>query len=65
MSDLGILGLEFKATIVIFEISNLEFVENEYLTYAVNFDTGSAFSKGPRSAPSESPGQLCKVYPIQ
>ena len=32
-------------TIVIFEISTLEFVKNESLTHTVNFGVGSAFSK--------------------
>ena len=48
-------------TIVIFEISTLEFVKSESLTNTVNFSIGSDFSKGPRSAFSEdpSPGLLC------
>ena len=43
---LGIFGLEFLRTIVIFEISNLEFVKHESLTHTMNFAIGSAFSKG-------------------
>ena len=62
---LGIFGLEFQKSIVIFEISTLEFVKNESLTYTVNFGIGSAFSKGSGSAFSEGPvpgpGPLYKV----
>ena len=65
MPYLGICGLEFQKTIVIFEISTLKFVENESLTHTVNFGIGSAFSKGPGSAfpegPSPVPGLLYKV----
>ena len=43
MLYLGIFGLEFWKTIIIFEIGNLEFVRNEFLTHTVNFGTGSAF----------------------
>ena len=39
-------------TIVIFEISTLKFVKNGSLTQTVNFDVGSAFSKGPGPDPS-------------
>ena len=46
MPYLGIFDLELKKTIVIFEISTLEFVKNESLTQKVNFGIGSAFSKG-------------------
>ena len=67
MTYLGILGVEFWKTTVIFEISTLKFVENESLTHIVNFGTGSTFSKGPGSALSESPGpgpgSLYKVCP--
>ena len=64
---LGIFGLEFQKSIVIFEISALEFVKNESLTYTVNFGIGSAFSKGSRSAFSEGPGpgplyKVCRFY---
>ena len=63
MPYLGICGLEFQKTIVIFEISTLKFAENESLTHTVNFGIGSAFSKGPGSAFSEGlgPGPLYKV----
>ena len=46
MLYLGIFGLEFSKTIVIFEISTLKFVKHESLTHTVNFGVGSAFSKG-------------------
>ena len=51
-----IFGLEFLQTIVIFEISTLEFVKHECLTHAMNFSVGSAFFKGLGSAFSEGPG---------
>ena len=57
----GYFGLEFQKTIVIFEISTLEFAKIESLTYTMNFDIGSVFSEGPRSAFSEGPGSLYKV----
>ena len=46
LSDLGFfeLKLKKKKTIVIFEISNLEFVKNESLTHTANFGIGSTFS---------------------
>ena len=47
---LGIFGLELLRTIVIFKISNLEFVKQESLTHTVNIGIGSAFSKGLGSA---------------
>ena len=56
MPYLGIFGLEFKKTIVIFEISTLEFVKHEPLTHTVNFGIGFAFSKGTASAFSQGPG---------
>ena len=66
MPYLGIFGLEFLETIVIFEIGTLRLVKNESLVHAVNFDTGSAFCKGPGSAfyegPGPGPGTLYKVY---
>ena len=40
---LGILVLEFQKTVVIFEISTLEFVKNEYLFHTVNFVSCSVF----------------------
>ena len=50
MPYLGVSGLEILKTIVIFEISNLEFVKQESLTHTVNIGIGSAFSKGLGSA---------------
>ena len=61
MSYLGIFRLELKKTLVIFEISTLEFLKNESLTHKVNFGIGSAFSKGSGSAFSGGPGPLHKV----
>ena len=58
------LGLEFWKTIVIFEISTLEFVQNVFLTHAVNFGIGSYFSKGPGSIFCESSGPLYVKYAI-
>ena len=56
-------------TIVIFEISTLEFVKNEFLTHTLNFRIGSAFSKSVGSAFSEGPGPgpipLYKVCPLK
>ena len=52
MPYLSIFGLEFLKTIIIFEISTLKFVKNGSLTHTVNFDVGSAFSKGPGPDPS-------------
>ena len=49
MSYLGIFVLEFGKTIVIFEISTLEFLKNEPLSHTVNFVIGSAFSRDPGS----------------
>ena len=49
----GIFGLEFKETMVIFEISTLNFVFNSYSEFGI----GSAFSKDPPPAFSEGPGQ--------
>ena len=43
---LGIFGLEFEKVFVIFKISTLEFIKNEFLIIIVNFDIGSTFSKG-------------------
>ena len=65
MVSLGIFGLEFQKTIVIFEISTLKFVISESLTHTVSFGIESAFSRVPRSAFSEDlcpgPGLLNKV----
>ena len=56
-------------TIVIFEISTLEFVISESLTHTVNVGIRSAFSKGLVSAFSEGPGPglgpLYKVCPLR
>ena len=69
MPYLGIFGLEFQKTIVIFEISTLKSVKTEFLTYTVNFGIGSAFAKSPGSAFSEfsgpGPGLLYKVCLIK
>ena len=69
MPYLGMFGLEFLKTIVIFEISTLKFVKNESLTQTVNFSIGSAFSKGQGSTFSEGPGsgpgplyKVCFLY---
>ena len=66
MPYLGIFGLEFLKTIVIFEINSLKFDQNEFLTHTVNFAIGSAFSTGSGSTFSEGPGpslgQLYKVW---
>ena len=56
MPYLGIFGVEFQKTIVIFEISTPKFVIHESLIHTVNFGIGSAFSKGLVSAFSEGPG---------
>ena len=45
MLDLGIFGLELENNIVIYEISTLEFLKNEFLTHSVNFSVGFGFSK--------------------
>ena len=39
----------------IFEISTLEFIKNEFLTYTRNFAIGSAFSNDPGFAFSQGP----------
>ena len=43
---LGIFGLKFEK-IVIFGISILEIIKNDFLTNAVNIDIGSVFTKYP------------------
>ena len=43
-------ALTFLRTIVLLEISNLDFVKHESLTDTMNFVLGSAFSKGLGSA---------------
>ena len=55
MPYLGIFGLEFQKSIVIFEISTLESLKNESLTHRMNFRVGSVFSKGLGSSFSEGP----------
>ena len=45
MSYLGIFGLQFQKTMVIFEISTLGFVKNEFLTHRLSFCIGSVYSK--------------------
>ena len=42
---LGIFSAEYQKNIVIFEINNIEFVENEFLTQTVNFGIWSSFLK--------------------
>ena len=61
MTNLCIFGLEFKKTIVIFEISTLKFVKNESLAHSVNFGIGSAYSEGL----CPGPGPLYKVCPLE
>ena len=56
MSYLGILGLEFQKSIVIFEISILKFVTSEFLTDTINFGIESAFSKSTGSTFSKGLG---------
>ena len=60
-----ILDWNFKKTVVIFEISTLEFIKNEFLTNTVNVGIGSTFSKRPGSPfledPDSGPGPLFKV----
>ena len=52
-----------------FEISTIKLVKNEFLSYTVNFNIGSSFSKGPGSVFSEGPGSglgpLYKVCPFE
>ena len=51
--------------IVLFEVSTLEFIKNEFLTRRMNFGIGSSFSKGPESTflkgAGPGPCPLCKV----
>ena len=62
---MGTFRLEIEKAIVISEISNLEFLKNEFLTHTVNFDIGFAFSKdlgsGFYEGPGPRPGPLYKV----
>ena len=57
------LGRNFKKLIVLFEISTLCFVKNEFLANTVNFVIGSAFSKDPGSAFSKGPFRvwICSI----
>ena len=66
MPYLGIFGLQFKKTIVIFEISTLTFVKTESLTHIVDFGIGSTFSKclGLVFSEGPGPGPLYKVCPL-
>ena len=64
MPYFSIFGPEFLKTIVIFEISTLEFVNHESLTHTMNFIVGSAFSKGLGSAFSDIPGPAPGLMPI-
>ena len=57
----GYFSIRIKKTMVIVEISTLEFLKNESLTHKVNFGIGSVFSKGSGSGFSEGPGPLHKV----
>ena len=57
MPYLGIFGLEFSKSIVIFKIITLKLVIGESLTRTVNCGIGSTFSKGPDLGP------LYKVCP--
>ena len=64
---LGYFWTRTLKTIVIFEMSTLEFVNNEFLNHLLNFGIGSAFSKGPGSAFSEDPSLgpfhiVCYLY---
>ena len=47
MLYLGTFGLELEKSILISEISILEFLKNESQTHTVSFGIGFAFSKGP------------------
>ena len=63
MPYLGTFGLEFEKSIVISEVSTLDFFKNESLTHTVNFGIGSAFSKVPglRFSEGQVPGPLYKA----
>ena len=55
---------EFEKTIVIFEISTLEFIKNEFLTIIVNLGIESVFSKSP-AGPGLSPlYNVCQLFHI-
>ena len=46
-------------------ISTIKYVKNEFLTNAVIFGIGSAFSKGPGSAFLRNPGPFCEYVQMQ
>ena len=62
MSYLGIFGLQFQKTMVIFEISTLGFVKNEFLTHRLSFCIGSVYSKNEGADPASA--RLYKVCPV-
>ena len=66
ISYLSIFGLEFWKSIIVFEISDHEFVKTGVLTHSVNFGIRSTFPKYPGYAFSEGPclgpGPLNKVF---
>ena len=68
MFYVGVFRLQFQKTLVVFEISTLKFVKNDFLINTMNFGIGFAFSNGLRSPFSEGPGpgqrQLYKACPI-
>ena len=65
MPYLGNFGLELQKTIVIFDISTLEFVKNEHLTHAANFGIRSALFNDLMSAFLESLGLgPCPLYKV-
>ena len=68
MPYLGTFGLEFKKTIVISEITSLEFIKNDSLTHTEYVCIGFAFSKGQGSVffgvNGPCPGPLYKVCPL-
>ena len=62
--DLGIFSSQYEKTIVMFKISTLEFIKNEFLTNTVNCCIWSAFSEGPGWGPAPL-YNVCRVYVIQ
>ena len=63
MLSLGIFRLYFWL-LSHFEITTLEFFENKFLANAVNFGTGSAFSKGAKVHFVKYATQLCSITSI-
>ena len=66
--DLGIFRLEFEKDVLVFEISTLDFVENEFLDTTVYFSIGSNFWEMSRisffggSGPGQSPlYKVCRI----